>query len=84
MGGFRYSARTMGRNLAVRLPAGHVGDAMPRPEARRRKRSMRNIKVIEPISLDCVIQAPSHQTEFGDYPYGGRTVLHRDPAVGGE
>ena len=45
---------------------------------------MRNIKVIEPISLDCVIQAPSHQTEFGDYPYGGRTVLHRDPAVGGE
>jgi dihydrofolate reductase len=44
---------------------------------------MRKLKIIEHISLDGVIQAPGGPTEDGDYPYGGWTVPHRDPAVGG-
>jgi dihydrofolate reductase len=43
---------------------------------------MRSTKIIEHISLDGVIQAPSAPKEDGDYPYGGWTVPHRDPAVG--
>jgi dihydrofolate reductase len=44
---------------------------------------MRKLKIIEHISLDGVIQAPGGPNEDGDYPYGGWTVPHRDPAVGG-
>jgi dihydrofolate reductase len=44
---------------------------------------LRQIKIIEHISLDGVIQAPGGPTEDGDYPYGGWTVPHRDPVVGG-
>ena len=44
---------------------------------------MRKIKIMEHISLDGVIQAPGGPTEDGDYPYGGWTVPHRDPAIGG-
>lgn len=44
---------------------------------------MRKLKIIEHISLDGVIQAPGGPTEDGDYPHGGWTVPHRDPAVGG-
>jgi dihydrofolate reductase len=43
---------------------------------------MRNIRIIEHISLDGVIQAPGGPKEDGDYPYGGWTVPHADPAVG--
>jgi dihydrofolate reductase len=43
---------------------------------------MRNIRIIEFISLDGVIQAPGGPGEDGDYPYGGWTVPHSDPAVG--
>lgn len=43
---------------------------------------MRKIKIMEHISLDGVIQAPGGPTEDGDYPYGGWTVPHRDPAIG--
>ena len=31
IGGFRYSSRTMGRNLDTRVSAGRVGDVMPWP-----------------------------------------------------
>jgi len=44
---------------------------------------MRKIKIMEHISLDGVVQAPGGPTEDGDYPYGGWTVPHRDPAIGG-
>jgi dihydrofolate reductase len=44
---------------------------------------MRKLKIIEHISLDGVVQAPGGPTEDGDYPYGGWTVPHRDPAIGG-
>jgi dihydrofolate reductase len=44
---------------------------------------MRKLKIIEHISLDGVIQAPGGPTEDGDYPHGGWTAPHRDPAVGG-
>jgi len=43
---------------------------------------MRKLKIIEHISLDGVIQAPGAPTEDGDYPHGGWTVPHSDPAVG--
>ena len=43
---------------------------------------MRKIRIIEHISLDGVIQAPGGPREDGDYPYGGWTVPHADPAVG--
>ena len=43
---------------------------------------MRKIRIIEHISLDGVIQAPGGPGEDGDYPYGGWTVPHADPAVG--
>ena len=43
---------------------------------------MRKIRIIEHVSLDGVIQAPSSPSEDGDYPYGGWTVPHGDPAVG--
>ena len=43
---------------------------------------MRKIRIIEHISLDGVIQAPGGPQEDGDYPYGGWTVPHADPAVG--
>jgi dihydrofolate reductase len=43
---------------------------------------MRKIRIIEHISLDGVIQAPGGPGEDGDYPYGGWTVPHSDPAVG--
>ena len=42
---------------------------------------MRKIRIIEHISLDGVIQAPGGPGEDGDYPYGGWTVPHADPAV---
>jgi dihydrofolate reductase len=42
---------------------------------------MRKIRIIEHISLDGVIQAPGAPGEDGDYPYGGWTVPHADPAV---
>jgi dihydrofolate reductase len=43
---------------------------------------MRNLRIIEHISLDGVIQAPGGPNEDGDYPYGGWVVPHADPAVG--
>jgi dihydrofolate reductase len=43
---------------------------------------MRKIRIIEHISLDGVIQAPGGPKEDGDYPYGGWTAPHADPAVG--
>jgi type V secretory pathway adhesin AidA len=43
---------------------------------------MRRIRIIEHISLDGVVQAPSGSNEDGNYPYGGRAVPHFDPAVG--
>jgi dihydrofolate reductase len=43
---------------------------------------MRKIKIIEHISLDGVIHAPGGPREDGDYPYGGWTVPHSDPAIG--
>ena len=42
---------------------------------------MRKIRIIEHISLDGVIQAPGGRNEDGDYPYGGWTVPHGDPAI---
>jgi dihydrofolate reductase len=42
---------------------------------------MRKIRIIEHISLDGVIQAPGGPKEDGDYPHGGWTVPHSDPAV---
>ncbi|RFB78700.1 dihydrofolate reductase family protein [Methylovirgula sp. 4M-Z18] len=43
---------------------------------------MRKLKIIEFISLDGVIQAPGGRKEDSDYPHGGWTVPHADPAVG--
>jgi dihydrofolate reductase len=43
---------------------------------------VRKIRIIEHISLDGVIQAPGGPNEDGDYPYGGWTAAHSDPAVG--
>ena len=43
---------------------------------------MRKLKIIEHISLNCVIQAPGGPNEDGDYPYGGWTLPYRDPAAG--
>jgi dihydrofolate reductase len=43
---------------------------------------MRQLKIIEHISLDGVIQAPGGPNEEGDYPYGGWTQPYRDPAAG--
>jgi len=43
---------------------------------------VRQIRIIEHISLDGVIQAPGGPGEDGDYEYGGWTVPHVDPAVG--
>ena len=43
---------------------------------------MRKLKIIEPISLDGVIQAPGGPNEDRDCPYGGWTLPYRDPAVG--
>src|ERR1017187_8788796 len=47
-----------------------------------RRDAMKKIRIIEHISLDGVIQAPGGLGEDGDYPYGGWTVPHADPAVG--
>jgi dihydrofolate reductase len=44
--------------------------------------AMRKIRIIEHISLDGVIQAPGGPNEDGDYPHGGWSVPHFDPAVG--
>jgi dihydrofolate reductase len=45
---------------------------------------MRKLKIIEHISLDGVVQAPGGPEEDrdGNYPYGGWSVPHSDPAVG--
>lgn len=43
---------------------------------------MRTIRIIENMSLDGVIQAPGGPNEDGDYPYGGWSVPHADPAAG--
>jgi dihydrofolate reductase len=43
---------------------------------------MRRLKIIERISLDGVIQAPSGPNEDGDYPYGGWATPYADPAAG--
>ena len=43
---------------------------------------MRKIKIIEHISLDGVIQAPSGPNEDPGYRYGGWAVPHSDPAAG--
>jgi hypothetical protein len=43
---------------------------------------MRKIRIIEHISLDGVIQAPSGPDEDRGYPYGGWAVPHSDPAGG--
>lgn len=43
---------------------------------------MRKIRIIEHISLDGVIQAPGGPDEDGDYPHGGWSVPHFDPAIG--
>jgi dihydrofolate reductase len=43
---------------------------------------MRELKIIEHVSLDGVIQAPGGRNEEGDYPYGGWTAPYRDPAGG--
>lgn len=43
---------------------------------------MRKIRIIEHISLDGVIQAPSGPKEDPDYPYGGWAAPHSDPAGG--
>lgn len=43
---------------------------------------MRNIRIIEHISLDGVIQAPGGPGEDGDYQLGGWTVPFADPAIG--
>jgi dihydrofolate reductase len=43
---------------------------------------LRKIRIIERVSLDGVIQAPGGREEDGDYPYGGWTARHSDPAVG--
>src|SRR5215212_1749489 len=43
---------------------------------------MRKIRIIEHISLDGIIQATGGPGEDGDYPYGGWTAPHADPAVG--
>jgi dihydrofolate reductase len=43
---------------------------------------MRKIRIIERISLDGVIQAPSGPNEDGDYPYGGWAAPYADPAAG--
>jgi dihydrofolate reductase len=43
---------------------------------------MRNLRIIEHISLDGVIQAPGGPDEEPDYPYGGWAVPHHDEAVG--
>jgi dihydrofolate reductase len=40
---------------------------------------MRQIRIIEHISLDGVIQAPGGPNEDGDYPYGGWIVPFADP-----
>jgi dihydrofolate reductase len=43
---------------------------------------MREVRIIEQISLDGVIQAPGGPGEDGDYPYGGWAAPHDDPAGG--
>jgi len=45
---------------------------------------MRKIKILEHISLDGVIQAPGGPEEDtdGNYPYGGWSAPHADPAAG--
>jgi len=43
---------------------------------------MRKIRIIEHISLDGVIQAPSGPNEDPGYPYGGWAAPHSDPAGG--
>jgi dihydrofolate reductase len=43
---------------------------------------MRDIRIIEHISLDGVIQAPGGPNEDPPYPYGGWSAPHADPAAG--
>ena len=45
---------------------------------------MRQIRIIEHISLDGIIQAPGgpEEDKDGNYPYGGWSVPHHDPVVG--
>jgi dihydrofolate reductase len=43
---------------------------------------VRNIRIIEHISLDGVIQAPGGPSEDLPYPYGGWAAPHDDPAGG--
>jgi len=47
-----------------------------------REDALRQIRIIEHISLDGVIQAPGGPDEDGDYPHGGWAVPHFDQAVG--
>ena len=43
---------------------------------------MRQLRIIEHISIDGVIQAPGGPDEEPDYDYGGWVMPHFDPAVG--
>src|SRR5215813_6217004 len=43
---------------------------------------MRNIKILEHMSLDGVIQAGGSPNEDGDYPYGGWAAPYDDPDMG--
>ena len=43
---------------------------------------MRNIKILEHMSLDGVIQAGGGPNEDGDYPYSGWAAPYDDPDVG--
>jgi len=43
---------------------------------------MRNIKILEHMSLDGVIQAGGGPNEDGDYPYGGWAAPYDDPDLG--
>src|SRR5215475_10788209 len=45
-------------------------------------RSMRNIKILEHMSLDGVIQTDGGPNEDGDYPYGGWAAPYDDPDLG--
>ncbi|MGE0232549.1 MAG: dihydrofolate reductase family protein [Flavobacteriaceae bacterium] len=43
---------------------------------------MRQVRILEHISIDGIVQAPGGPNEDGDYAYGGWTVPHGDPAIG--
>src|SRR5260370_790042 len=60
----------------------HCGRPSPGCRLVWHREAMRKTRIIEHIALDGVIQAPGGPGEDGDYPYGGWTVPHADPAVG--